>query len=115
LALARTPDCGRVILLVGEYGTAMNIVAQFVEQHPYLVSAVATWLVNNVITALISSLPSPTATSTVKYQYWFKVLNTISGNVQRARSTAIEQSPNWQDAVDRHLAGLGIPPQTPRQ
>jgi len=64
---------------------------------------VGTWIFNNIVTALISSMPAPTKDSTARYIYWFKVLNTFTGNVKRAQSTAIEQSPNWQAAVDAQM------------
>lgn len=75
----------------------------FILHHPYA-AMIGTWLVNNVVTAMISSLPAPTATSAPSYVYWFKVLNTVAGNFKRAQSTAIENSPNWQAAVDKHMA-----------
>jgi hypothetical protein len=71
--------------------------------HPYASAVVATWILNNVISALVSSLPAPTKDSSPKYVYWFKVANTIIGNLRRAQSTAIENSPNWAAAVAAHL------------
>lgn len=79
---------------------------QWIARHPYLSAAVATWVFNNIITVLVSSLPAPTQKSSARYVYWFKVANTIIGNVARAHSTAVELSPNWQDAVTKHLAIL---------
>lgn len=89
----------------------------FIAHHPVLLSAVGTWLLNNVVSALISSLPAPTKDSSMQYVYWFKVLNTIIGNVKRAQSTALEQSPNWEDAIQKHLAGMngGANPSNPPQ
>ncbi len=74
--------------------------------HPYILAVIGTFIFNNIITALISNLPAPTKDSSVKYQYWFKVANTISGNLQRAKSTAIEQSPNFQAAVAAEISRL---------
>ena len=37
----------------------------------------------------------------MRYQYWFKVANTIIGNINRAHATAVENSPNWQAAVQK--------------
>jgi hypothetical protein len=71
--------------------------------HPYLLSVVGTFLLNNVVTALVSSLPAPTKDSTLRYVYWFKVLNTVIGNLQRAASTSIENSPNFQAAVEAYV------------
>ncbi len=78
---------------------------QFLAAHPWIY-IVATFLFNNVVTALVSNLPAPTKDSTAKYVYWFKVSNTIVGNVKRANSTAVEASPNFLAAVDAHLAKL---------
>jgi hypothetical protein len=77
---------------------------QWFLHHQWIVSIAATWIFNNVVTVLVSSLPAPTKDSSQKYVYWFKVLNTIIGNLQRANSTALEKSPNWQDAIDAHMA-----------
>lgn len=88
----------------------MQALIQIFQLHPNwivaftIATAIATWLFNNVVTALISNLPAPTKDSTAKYAYWFKVLNTVVGNIKRAQSTAIEQSPNWEAAVAKHIA-----------
>jgi hypothetical protein len=79
-----------------------NFIAQLYQQHPYSASIISTWIFNNIITVMISSLPSPTKDSSVAYSYWFKVLNTIIGNLSRAKNTALESSPNYQDAVVSH-------------
>ena len=67
--------------------------------HPTLIPVILTWLSNNVVTAFISSLPAPTKDSSQNYIFWFKFCNTLAGNFQRAKSTALEQSPNFHDAV----------------
>lgn len=93
----------------------MEILSELFKQHRtallilMAMAAVATWLVNNVITALVQNLPAPTATSTEKYKYWFKVANTIIGNLARAKNTSIENSPNFWPAVERVFALHGIP------
>jgi hypothetical protein len=79
---------------------------QLFQQHPYSASIAATWLFNNVITALVGSLPAPTKDSSAKYVYWFKVSNTVIGNLRRAASTSLENSPNWKDAVAAHVAEI---------
>jgi hypothetical protein len=68
-----------------------------------VLSIVSTWIFNNVVTVMVSSLPAPTKDSTPKYVYWFKVANTIIGNWQRAKIPRIENSPNWEAAVCAHL------------
>jgi hypothetical protein len=79
---------------------------QFLGKHLWILAIAGTWLFNNIITVLVSELPAPTKDSSAKYAYWFKVLNTIIGNLKRAQSTAIENSPNWQAAVNAHLQTL---------
>ena len=81
---------------------------QFIQQHPYLASSVATWFLNNIVSSMISSMPAPSKDSTPRYVYWFKVLNTVIGNIQRAHGSRIEDSPNFKDAVDKYLAQNGI-------
>lgn len=76
---------------------------QFLISHPYIAAIVGTWVFNNIVTVMVSSLPAPTANSTPRYVYWFKVTNSITGNLKRAQSTAIEQSPNWEAAVNAHM------------
>lgn len=79
---------------------------KWIAAHPYLFTGVVTWVFTNVVTVLVSSLPAPTAQSKPGYVYWFKVANGIVGNLQRAKSTAIEQSPNFLPAVEAYLANL---------
>jgi hypothetical protein len=92
---------------------------QFVRQHPYTVlsaiSSVAAWLFNNVATRIISALPAPTKESTKRYVFWFQFLNKLVGNSARAKSTAIEDSPNWPDALEKHLASLQNPANPPQE
>jgi hypothetical protein len=79
--------------------------------HPWLISVgkyAAIWIFKDVITALVSAMPAPGKDSSAKYSYWFKFLNSFTGNVLRAQSTALEKSPNWQDAVNLHLEKLGV-------
>ena len=79
-------------------------IEQAFQLHPYILTVISTWIFNNIITALISSLPSPTKDSSIKYVYWFKVLNSIMGNISRAAGSHVESSPNFQDAVDKRAA-----------
>ena len=78
----------------------------WINHHPALIAIVLTWIFNNIITVMVSSLPAPTKDSSAKYVYWFKVLNQITGNLKRAQATAVENSPNWQAAVEAHLQSL---------
>ena len=88
------------------------MIMQWLTHHQVLFGVVATWIFNNIITVLVSNLPAPAKDSSVRYVYWFKVLNSIAGNVARARSTAIEQSPNWQPAVEAHIATIAASSET---
>lgn len=82
----------------------MNLLVQLFQNHPYSASIISTWIFNNVVTVLITSLPAPTKDSSQRYVYLFKVANGIMGNIARAKSTAIENSPNWQDALNKQNA-----------
>jgi len=90
----------------------MKILIQLFQQHPYWASIVSTWLFNNVITAFVSSFPSPTKDSGLKYVWWFKFSNTLIGNIMRAKNTTLETSPNWVDAV---VKATGQTPPAPDQ
>jgi hypothetical protein len=83
---------------------------QWIAHHLVLLGVIGTWLFNNIITVLVSSLDAPTKDSSARYRYWFKVLNSVIGNVARAKSTALELSPNWQAAMDAHLAKVAASP-----
>jgi len=73
-------------------------------QHPALFWLVAVaWALNLVMTACVAALPAPTEQSSAKYIWWFKFLNSVVGNLHRARNTAVEQSPNWQAAVEKEI------------
>lgn len=86
----------------------MMQVSEIFQAHPYLASAVATWIFNNIVTNAITSLPAPTKDSTAKYVWFFKFSNAIlAGNIKRAQSTAVENSPNFQDAVQKLNGGNG--------
>lgn len=85
----------------------MNIGSLF-QQHPYAAAAVSTWLLNNIVTAFVAAFPAPTKDSSTAYIWWFRFSNGVMGNISRAKSTTVENSPNWQDAVQR--AANGKPP-----
>ena len=71
------------------------------------VTAAATWVTNVGFSRVVSALPAPTAKSTDRYVFWFKLLNNLVGNKSRANDTSVESSPNFQDAVNLHLAKQG--------
>lgn len=78
----------------------MNELIHWFEQHQVL----ATYVAAMILTAFGSSLPAPTKDSSQQYIFWFKFANTIIGNFMRAQSTALEKSPNWEAAVQKHIA-----------
>lgn len=88
----------------------MNDLIDYIKQHPLVVwgmfVSTCTWIFNNLATRVISALPAPGKNATEKYIFWFKFFNRLVGNSARAENTAIEQSPNWQDAINKHIANL---------
>ena len=82
---------------------------QFFMKHPgeaLSLASGATFIVKFFLTGIISNLPAPTKDSTPEYVYSFKTLNWFMGNWGRAKSTHIENSPNWQAAVEAHVQKL---------
>lgn len=49
----------------------------------------------------LSALPAPTVRSSATYTFFFKFANGLGANIIRARSTHVEDSPNFQDAVNK--------------
>lgn len=90
----------------------MNVllaIYQWAHENPLEFTGIIVAITNGgqyVFGVLVSSLPAPTAMSSAKYQYSFKVLNTFAANLSRAKLTAVESSPNFQDAVNRINATL---------
>ena len=91
----------------------MNTLIQLFHQYPFLFGGVTVTGAKYVADVFISSLESPTKDSSASYRYWFKVLNKFAANWYRAADTSIERSPNFQDAVQKHLAENIPPPQVP--
>jgi len=83
----------------------MSQVWAFIVAHQVL----CTIIVGVVWSSLISSLDAPTATSSPSYRFWFKFLNALAANFARAKSTAVENSPNFQAAVDIQTTQAGLP------
>ena len=84
--------------------SVVQTVYQWTQQNPIAFAGIMATITNVaqfVFSAFVSSLPAPTATSSAKYQFWFKFFNTIAGNLSRAKMTAVESSPNFQDAVNK--------------
>jgi hypothetical protein len=80
----------------------LNELFNFFSQHPFIATAISTWITNVGASAFVSSLPSPTKDSTQLYIFCFKFANRIiAGNFARANGSAVENSPNFQAAVDK--------------
>lgn len=74
---------------------------------------VGTFAAQYVWSAFIGALPSPTTTSSSMYQFFFKFLNLLAANIARATSTKTENSPNWNDAVQKAMDMATAPPKKP--
>jgi hypothetical protein len=68
---------------------------------------IATFLVTTVASGFLGALPAPTKDSSPEYVFTFKFVNAVIGNVMRAISTKVENSPNFQDAVKIQNAEVG--------
>jgi hypothetical protein len=85
----------------------MGSLSQFYQGHSVLFTVLATFFANYVWSAFVSSLDAPTGDSSPYYRFMFKFLNTLAANLARAKGTSVENSPNWQGAVAKHLAENG--------
>jgi hypothetical protein len=81
----------------------MNTIVTFVTAHQVLVTLV----VGYVWSSFISALPSPQATSSAVYVFFFKFLNVLAANIARAQNSKVESSPNFMDAVNIQNAKAG--------
>src|ERR1700742_1264257 len=67
------------------------------------VSSVLVFVTNGaqfLFTSAVSSIPAPTAQSTPRDVFWFQFLNKLAGNWSRANIPSIENSPNWEAALN---------------
>lgn len=69
--------------------------------HHIVAILIAYW----TLSAAIGALPAPTKDSSPFYGWFFRFANIISANLLRAYSTAIERSPNFNDAVKKLSGG----------
>jgi hypothetical protein len=88
----------------------MQALINLISAHETISALVAFYIVS----AAIGAMPSPGPTDGRGYQFLFKFLNTIGGNLSRAFSAYVEGSPNFPAAVNlqQQIAGQ---PQTPVQ
>jgi hypothetical protein len=92
----------------------MQQIIAFIQAHQLAITttgtAAVTWVTNVGFSRVVSALPAPTATSTSKYAFWFKFLNNLVGNASRANDTSVENSPNFQGALNRQTDLAGVAP-----
>lgn len=67
------------------------------------ISTFVTGSAQYLASVLVGALEAPTAQSTPQYRYWFKVANTIVGNLKRANPPKIEDSPNFEAALNNAI------------
>ncbi len=85
----------------------MMTLIDYIQAHPYISGATAFGVLKYLADCFISPMPAPMADSSASYKYWFKVLNRFAANLPRAKSTAVENSPNFIPAVENHIKKNG--------
>lgn len=89
----------------------MNAIIQLFNQHPFWATAIMTWLGNYGVSAFVSSLDAPTATSGPWYRFFFKFVTAVlAQNPTRAANTKIETSPNFIPAAQKAVDLGQLPP-----
>jgi hypothetical protein len=86
----------------------MDSVMAFLSAHQVL----ATVVIGYVWSSFISALPAPTAESSAFYVFCFKFLNVLAANIARAKGPQVENSPNFQAAVNIQTTQAGVAPIT---
>lgn len=51
----------------------------------------------------VSAMDSPTAVSSALYRWSFKFLNGVASNMARTKAVNVEDSPNFQAAVEKYI------------
>jgi hypothetical protein len=74
----------------------MSTIIDFLKAHQVLCTLIGGY----VWSSFISALPSPQATSSQIYTFFFKFLNVLAANIARAQNSKVESSPNFQAAVN---------------
>lgn len=84
----------------------MNTIFQFVQAHwvQILAALTSTWTaINYAFNKIANALPAPTKDDGPGYVRWFKFVNNMAGNTERAKNTAIENSPNFIPAAEAYM------------
>ena|SRR5271155_450265 len=63
-----------------------------------------------VFSAYASSLRAPTAQSSQNYVSWFAIVNSVAGNLARINPPKVENSPNFEAAVNLQREIVGQQP-----
>jgi hypothetical protein len=94
------------VLRISEEKEKMNSLWSFIVAHQVLVTLVVgyTW------SAFISALPAPQINSSPFYVFIFRFFNVLAANISRAQSTRVEQSPNFQAALNKQTDLAGVAP-----
>lgn len=80
----------------------MDIIATYFSEHPYMSTGITTWILNYGISAFVNALDAPTKDSSPYYRFFFKFVTAIlAQNPSRANGTKVENSPNYQDSIDK--------------
>jgi hypothetical protein len=79
----------------------------FIQTHwvAILAAVSTTWAgIQVAFNKIANSLPAPTADATPRYIWWFKFVNNMAGNTERAKNLArIEDSPNFIAAAEAYM------------
>jgi hypothetical protein len=75
----------------------------------------AHFLLSGASYAFINGMPAPTKDSGVAYCWAFRSLHIWNWNWSRAKLPQIEDSPNFQDALDLQMDMAGLPRITARK
>jgi hypothetical protein len=81
----------------------MTAIWNFLMEHPTSSALVGYY----IAISFVGSLPAPTANSSMFYQFVFKFVNTLAGNLARAYSSKVESSPNFVSAMNIQNAKVG--------
>jgi hypothetical protein len=81
----------------------MSQIWNFIVVHSTISSLVGYY----IAISFVGSLPAPQASSSMFYQFVFKFVNTLAGNLARAYSSKVESSPNFSAAVNIQNAKTG--------
>ncbi len=80
---------------------------QFIQAHWVQIVAIlaSAWSATQfAFNRVANSLPAPTAQDSSRYVFWFKFVNNMAGNTERAKNNArVEDSPNFIAAAENYM------------